>query len=754
MGAVDAERIFMKYIINNGADDWESAAPGEDLHLEALPNGNVAVRVRSVPDMYETSNLYGKAANDMVWTDKGTLASKEGNRFNRIAVFGKMGPGSIITGRDAVYPGYRLRAARAGIPLIDEGHTAYEAGHITMLRELLKKPVIANLVKGLDPKMGTPRTKAARIIQEVLRGHKSRYGEDIHKDHNTAFDTWPKLMTFLESVDVALDKAVEDGNLKENPLNDSLDQVFTIFSGTPFSKVSDWSDKDYNNVALARLPGESDADFYNRHLAEVNEHNRSIRPPDRYKNVEMTLDQYYNWIIDNMVNNLYVVSKALAGRDKELQEVINKKLQVLKTEARDKAKADEDEWWQMTKNDIHALHGFMSREKYLEQSKKDVEEAIARIKGNASKKSLSDRKALAELRLAAANKMLKQTMDNASSQKNKNEGERRVGEARAVRDAFAEIIPMLDSVPEAAVPEAAVPEAVQSSGEMDRLMYEEKELKRQLEDAIRDVAVQYKARLEEKGLSEHEVRYRVQQFLEEETYKEKSKKCRELVSRVSAIEEQIASLGNSGRQAARGSSTNGSEAVGKTAGTAGGSDAVTMQLLNWMERYKEKQDRKLRQVQEQISKLEQVKAKYDNAKASRASRIGQLDNLKSSAGVWLFQMGAKESDMATLDDLLGENSNTSAVPITSSNVRLVSTGILLGKTGMRLEQVRKACKRYYAKRARGAEGADAFYEEFNADPFNTPSDERIKDFHGSWRKARDNEDCQARIVEAVNRRFF
>ena len=204
-----------------------------------------------------------------------------------------------------------------------------------------------------------------------------------------------------------------------------------------------------------------------------------------------------------------------------------------------------------------------------------------------------------------------------------------------------------------------------------------------------------------------------------------------------------------------------------------GSDAAVGAVVTFLGDYKHKQEERLKEFQQRDEYLqaqdrirehderlrsidEEESALKGSKENSRQSGLAEMRRLNPVARVMLYQMAISRGDLKTLDQLLAEGEDMA--PLSNSSMKMVSAGVLLGDTGMELEEVKAACELYFQLRASpGADRENAaaiFQDLFGVDPTRIPSDERIKDFHRGWKRIEDAKESSRRIAEAVDRRFF
>lgn len=204
-----------------------------------------------------------------------------------------------------------------------------------------------------------------------------------------------------------------------------------------------------------------------------------------------------------------------------------------------------------------------------------------------------------------------------------------------------------------------------------------------------------------------------------------------------------------------------------------GSDAAVGAVVTFLGAYKHKQEERLKefrqrdeylQAQDRIKEHDERLRSIDKEESalkgskenSRQSGLAEMRRLNPVARVMLYQMAISRGDLKTLDQLLDEGGDMA--PLSNSSMKMVAAGVLLGDTGMELEEVKAACEHYFQLRASpGADSENAaaiFQDLFGVDPTRIPSDERIKDFHRGWKRIEDVKESSRRIAEAVDRRFF
>lgn len=204
-----------------------------------------------------------------------------------------------------------------------------------------------------------------------------------------------------------------------------------------------------------------------------------------------------------------------------------------------------------------------------------------------------------------------------------------------------------------------------------------------------------------------------------------------------------------------------------------GSDAAVGAVVTFLGAYKHKQEERLKEfrqrdeylqaqdrIREHDKRLRSIDMEESALKGSkedsRQSGLAEMRRLNPVARVMLYQMAIRRGDLRTLDKLLLRGNDMS--PLSNSSMKMVAAGVLLGDTGMELEEVKAACERYFDSRmsldADRQDAAAIFRDLFGVDPVRIPSDERIKDFHRGWKRIEDAKESSRRIAEAVDRRFF
>ena len=148
-------------------------------------------------------------------------------------------------------------------------------------------------------------------------------------------------------------------------------------------------------------------------------------------------------------------------------------------------------------------------------------------------------------------------------------------------------------------------------------------------------------------------------------------------------------------------------------------------------------------------RLQELKNKRDRLAYPKPSGIKQETFMP---GIRMYQMALPRGEIVTLGNYFSREQ--AVAPVINSNMRMVAAGILLGGTGMPLEEVKKNCDKYFMLRLTRKHGREAFIESFGIDPTRIPSDERLKDFHHNWKRIGDARDTQRNIINAVHRRFF
>lgn len=305
-------------------------SPFETLDFKPA-DGGLSVSVAGKPDSASLIKLFGGMVSPNFYWDmpSGKLDSGGCAPAGFYALARYSPDTALLSMLDILDAGREFQYSGAGKETVEnalrEAHQAYGAGHETMLHSLMSVPAIANMVKGLDPSNGKKDTAAAHIVQNVLRGHKKNFGYGYKTSdskgkkvtHNTAFDTLPKLMSFLVSVNEKFDEKMGDDNPLVDLLSSDLLEPNISANG---------GNRGQMRFLLRRNEGESDEDFYRRQLEDINRHRVNERGTPK-----MSYEQYYNWIIDRMVRNIANAAKALAGREAELNAKRSEGLRLIRT---------------------------------------------------------------------------------------------------------------------------------------------------------------------------------------------------------------------------------------------------------------------------------------------------------------------------------------------------------------------------------------------------------------------------------------
>ena len=320
--------IVYKIIFESGGGKHSS--PFETLDFKPA-KGGLSVSVAGKPDRASLIKLFGNMARpDYYWdVSSGKLDYGDVKPAGFYALARYSPDTALLSMLDILDAGREFQYSGAGKGTVEnaprEEYRAYGAGHETVLRSLMSVPAIANMVKGLDPSNGKKDTAAAHIVQNVLRAHKKNfgYGYKISDSkgkkvaHNTAFETLPKLMSFLVSVNEKFDEKMGDNNPLIGLLSSDLLDPSVLDKGGNCGQM---------RFLLRRNEGESDEDFYSRQLEDINRYRVNERGTP-----EMSYEQYYNWIIDRMVRNIANAAKALAGREAEINAERSKGLRLIRT---------------------------------------------------------------------------------------------------------------------------------------------------------------------------------------------------------------------------------------------------------------------------------------------------------------------------------------------------------------------------------------------------------------------------------------
>ena len=700
MGQEDALKTFFKYAITNtGGLPSGSTFLWEDLSFEARPGKETAVVLKASPSAREAYPFFGNPAGDYYFVG-GEDGRVGGNPFGDeagILVWGKPGEGSVWSWEDAVDEGPNHIGSRGGTGgltwqgALERGETAYTPGHETMLQNLMSIPAVNRMINRLSPIEGRRGEKYLDTVRKVWNAHVEKYGvARSGSKHTTAFDTWPKLMTFLEAANAAFNELEEKKGVP-NPMHElflshnGLEEVLT-------DAALGWKKKGYNRIVTPRLQGETDEQFYQRQLDAINAHRKEKGA------LPLDFDSYYNWVIDRLVRNLYSAAQALKGREKEIKEVgeLRSQLNVYVTSANRKLgalKKEKDRYLDSIRNELPSYTGWRRRVEWLA-------ERIGKV-------------------------------DAAIEKSGAPEGFKPYGGTGAGGNGGA------------------------GKGELESLVKEMKELEKRL------------AKMEESCVSKI-----LERLLESRGE-----------TRTSAPPDMLEQLKELARDMVKDQKANGKgrlwtdeyadvyDALSDTRSRIkdldlDDGDGVSVsaeikpsnRMQSWLLDYRGKKIAQLSEAKEKLEPLEKAFKLYKGLEDEHSKMLNEKNSYMEAINiaihrlvpdVQLFQMAVPESDIISWS-----NDDFSSVPLSNASMRMVSAGVLLGDSGMGLDDVKRNCKRYFDLRSKGCPGAEAFEQLFGVDPLNVPSDERIKDFHRSYRRAKDGEEQRRRIVDAVCMEVF